>query len=156
MRAFITGMAGFAGSHLAEHCLASGDEVWGSSLSGDWGEELSARLPMELRTGAKLLRWDISVSLDAGAFSTLAAVAPDVIYHLAAVSKATDCDEDRILSSAGSSRSICPIVLYLLTGSETFSFSLDPVQECRAPTSIINKTTRRKNAAIRFFMAKAS
>jgi len=28
MRALITGGAGFIGSHLAEHLLARGDEVW--------------------------------------------------------------------------------------------------------------------------------
>ena len=35
MRVLITGAAGFAGSHLAEHCLAQGDEVWGTCKPGE-------------------------------------------------------------------------------------------------------------------------
>ena len=33
MKSFITGVTGFAGSYLAEHLLAAGDEVWGCSRS---------------------------------------------------------------------------------------------------------------------------
>lgn len=34
MRVLITGVSGFAGSHLAEHCLEQGDEVWGTCHAG--------------------------------------------------------------------------------------------------------------------------
>ena len=78
MRVLITGIGGFAGSHLAEHLLAQpGLEVWGTVLNGaGYAEALSDRLV--LRT------LDLT---DAGAVRTLLdTYRPERIYHLAASS----------------------------------------------------------------------
>src|SRR5690606_35431652 len=93
MKAFITGIAGFAGTHLAEHLLAEGDEVLGASLHGSWGEPaLVERLPRELVERVPLVAWDITDPDLSAIAARLEAFAPDVIYHLAAVSKASDAD----------------------------------------------------------------
>jgi GDP-4-dehydro-6-deoxy-D-mannose reductase len=85
MRAFITGIAGFAGMHLAEHLRAGGDEVLGCSLSGSWNE--TDPVPDRLR-GVQVLRWNIVNSPDD--LAEVHAFAPDVVFHLAAVSKPAD------------------------------------------------------------------
>ena len=76
MRYFITGVGGFAGSHLAYYLLANarpGDEVWGCDLSGD-------RRPyhgMALRLLAADLRDSAQVR------RVLEQARPDRIFHLA-------------------------------------------------------------------------
>jgi GDP-4-dehydro-6-deoxy-D-mannose reductase len=78
MRAFITGIAGFVGGHLSAHLRACGDEVLGTSLRGEGGH----------------LAWDIGEPPSEELIQRVRAFAPEAIYHLAAVSKASDCDED--------------------------------------------------------------
>lgn len=81
MRALITGITGFAGAHLAEHLLASGQdtEVFGLVRWRSSTAELQPLLPLlrlvegDLRDQASLLR-------------ALQAARPEVIYHLAASS----------------------------------------------------------------------
>ena len=88
MKAFITGVTGFAGGHLAEHLLARGDEVLGCSRSGRW----------PAWAGPELRRLDL-LACDVGDTATLgehvrrriADFAPDGIYHLAALSVPVDC-----------------------------------------------------------------
>jgi GDP-4-dehydro-6-deoxy-D-mannose reductase len=87
MRAFITGITGFAGGFLAEHLLASGDEVLGCSRRAEWpdwaGEDLRH---------VKVLKWDVGDGgLPDDGFAALARFAPDCIYHLAALSVPSDC-----------------------------------------------------------------
>ena len=78
MRALITGIAGFAGSHLAEWLLAIGDvEVHGVSLCRSSMDNITHILPrLHLHVGD--LRDSARVSEIVGA------VQPDQIYHLAA------------------------------------------------------------------------
>lgn len=76
MRAFITGVTGFAGSHLADHLIAEGDEVLGLSKTGTDTEHLSSIL-----SKISLFRGDI---LDVVALKKILEKAkPDVVYHLA-------------------------------------------------------------------------
>lgn len=90
MRAFVTGIAGFVGTHLTEHLHASGDQVLGTSLSGTWGDDAATkRLPPSLH-GVSLLPWDIALPAPAAMQTALQEFAPQAIYHLAAVSKAID------------------------------------------------------------------
>ncbi len=77
MRSLITGVGGFAGSHLADYLLAqpnsAGDEVWGCDLSG-------ARRPFHPQA-LNLLAADLR---DAAAVNQMIEkVRPDRIYHLA-------------------------------------------------------------------------
>lgn len=97
MRAFITGISGFAGAHLAELLVAQGDVVAGSNSTGRWPESLGASPARQ----ARLLKWNLA---DCGVNSphgwlpaeTLAAIhefAPEVIFHLAALSVPADCGD---------------------------------------------------------------
>jgi len=86
-RALITGIAGFAGSHLAEHLLDAGDRVEGTCLPGeplDNIRHLSGRISLH--------ECDIRSCPD---LTEIAARArPDVIYHLAALSSVSQAEED--------------------------------------------------------------
>ena len=87
MKALITGITGFAGSHLAETLLASGDQVLGLTRQGHW----PANLPTELATSIQLLKWDITEPASTELQAAIAQWQPDCCYHLAAVSIPADC-----------------------------------------------------------------
>lgn len=79
MRALITGIPGFAGSHLTEELLKSGYEVYGTQLKGENREKLRGFIShvsisdLDLRDSAATLR-------------LVRRVKPDIVYHLAAIS----------------------------------------------------------------------
>ena len=78
MRVVVTGIAGFAGSHLADHLVANGDEVIGLVRQG-------GSSPPNLRNCVHQLAILPTELLDAEmTVAVLADTAPDVIYHLAA------------------------------------------------------------------------
>ncbi len=79
MRVLITGIAGFAGSHLAELALQEGAEVAGTVLPGAHVDNLARTLDA-IRT----VPCDLTEPGAAG--RVLAAVRPDRIFHLAGVS----------------------------------------------------------------------
>lgn len=87
MRAFITGITGFAGGYLAEHLLACGDEVSGCSRRGVWPNWADDKL----RHSIQLSRWEVGDVPGDDVENSLAAFAPDCIYHLAALSVPGDC-----------------------------------------------------------------
>jgi GDP-4-dehydro-6-deoxy-D-mannose reductase len=87
VRAFITGIAGFAGSFLAEHLLACGDAVMGCSLEGTWGRYA----PPALSRGAEVIPWDVAEGVSAALVRRVAEFAPEAIFHLAALSVPADC-----------------------------------------------------------------
>ncbi len=87
MKAFITGITGFAGSHLAEHLLDCGDRVAGCSATGQWREGL----PEGPLRGVPLVAWDLSAEVPDELLQTLRRSSPDVVYHLAAVAVPGDC-----------------------------------------------------------------
>ncbi len=77
MRALITGVTGFAGSHLAEYLVGHTDlEVWGTDIRSD--DRNIARLKDDLH----FVTGDISES-DVGS-TILAQACPDYVFHLAA------------------------------------------------------------------------
>ncbi len=88
VKAFITGITGFAGTHLAEHLLACGDEVLGCSRAGTW----RADAPQSLQQAAGLIAWDVSRPLS-DLRDRIDGFAPDCIYHLAALSVTSACGE---------------------------------------------------------------
>lgn len=79
MRVLITGLAGFAGSHLAEELLAQGWEVWGTVHS-----RKDRDLPKQVVGSCKLLTCNIT---EPGAVrDVLGEARPEVVFHLAAQS----------------------------------------------------------------------
>jgi len=90
VRALVTGSAGFAGSHLARHLLAAGDEVLGVTLSAEWpvghGDLAQAHAP--------LVAWDLSQDVSESARRVIENFAPEAIYHLAAISLPAACGTD--------------------------------------------------------------
>jgi len=78
MKALITGVTGFAGSHLAEHLLSEGDEVYGICRWRSKTDNIAGV------SGIHLLNGDIR---DATCLRRiLSEVNPDAVYHLAAQS----------------------------------------------------------------------
>lgn len=85
MRALITGVAGFAGSYLAEELLASGHEVAGTVFPNHSCENIKSIL-----NKVKLFALDI---LDQQAIEkAIQSFAPDVVFHLAAISFVPDAE----------------------------------------------------------------
>jgi GDP-4-dehydro-6-deoxy-D-mannose reductase len=87
MKAFITGINGFVGRHLAEHLLGSGLEVSGGVLPGTSLADLAA-----IRGRLELL--DLDIRDPAATVKALSSVGPDLIFHLAAVSSVADSFQD--------------------------------------------------------------
>jgi nucleoside-diphosphate-sugar epimerase len=88
MRAYITGITGFAGGFLAEHLLACGDTVLGCSRRGEWPHWAGG----DLRGRVQLSQWDVGDGAPSDeAQRAIAEFAPDCIYHLAALSVPGDC-----------------------------------------------------------------
>ncbi len=85
MRALITGVAGFAGSHLAEHLLASGDQVIGTTTTNE-RRATDARL--------EAIEWDIRSPAPPETVGRIQEFAPQWIFHLAAISVPARCGAD--------------------------------------------------------------
>lgn len=107
MRAFITGVTGFAGSHLAEQLLASGDEVLGSSLRGQW----TRGVPGAVQRAVSLFEWDLANGVTEEARGTVSEFRPDVVFHLAAMSVPSACGTiepvpEALASNVGGTRAV--------------------------------------------------
>ncbi len=76
MRVLITGIAGFAGSHLAESLVAAGHKVYGTQFPG---ESLANLTPVRERV--ELIRCDITQRADV--LAAVEAARPDWLFHLA-------------------------------------------------------------------------
>jgi GDP-4-dehydro-6-deoxy-D-mannose reductase len=82
-KALITGISGFAGSHLAEHLLARGKEVCGTYLKEDSLEHLDA---IREKIAIRPCRIEESDEI----FETVKEFRPDEIYHLAGMAFVVD------------------------------------------------------------------
>jgi GDP-4-dehydro-6-deoxy-D-mannose reductase len=91
-RSLITGISGFVGGFLAEHLLDCGDDVLGTSPDGQWLPESSDLL---VRNACHPVAWDLSHAdgLDPNELARIEDFAPEVIYHLAALSVQDDCGD---------------------------------------------------------------
>lgn len=97
-RALITGISGFAGLHLAEHLIACGDLVAGTSSRGCW----RSGTPKDVQEHVLLWAWDLEGprEQDTVLAERVAAFAPEHIYHLAALSIPRECGESEPTSRA--------------------------------------------------------
>lgn len=88
MRAFITGIAGFIGSNLAQRLLAEGYSVGGI-------DDLSSGLLSQVPAGADYVTGDIT-SADLGALMQ----GSSVVFHLAAFSSIPGCQHDLVTAAS--------------------------------------------------------
>ncbi len=86
-RAFVTGIAGFAGSHLAEALLRANARVDGTVLPGDTSSQL-AHLPRQVTLHP------CDVRSPGGLAEAVRKAKPDVIYHLAATTSVSEGEEN--------------------------------------------------------------
>lgn len=92
MRAFVTGIAGFAGSHLAELLLAHGLEVHGLVMDCKAVENLEQCLAGDSASRLHLIEGDL---LEEQILElALRDIRPDWVYHLAALSSVRQSVED--------------------------------------------------------------
>ena len=89
VRALITGISGFAGSHLAQHLLEQGDRVLGISRHGRWPADVPRRVSDE----AALYGWNLAEQGQPpeAARQAIERFAPEAVYHLAALSIPAVC-----------------------------------------------------------------
>ena len=81
MKAFITGITGFIGSHVAEHLLSEKDTVLGTARSG-WHEDA----PSTLVNAVELVPWDIGEAAPPDVLERVKTFDPDVVFHFAGIS----------------------------------------------------------------------
>jgi GDP-4-dehydro-6-deoxy-D-mannose reductase len=96
VKALVTGITGFAGSHLAEHLLACGDRVLGCSQHAQWHDDA----PPQLSEQIELCRADLRDEWQARFVEQVTDFAPDCIYHLGALSVPIDCGTEEPTASA--------------------------------------------------------
>lgn len=86
-RAFVTGMGGFAGSHLAEALLRAGQRVEGTVRPAEASGRVEQLLP-----SATLHRCDVRSSVALA--EAVRKAKPDVVYHLAASTSVSEGEGD--------------------------------------------------------------
>lgn len=87
LKAFITGIAGFAGSHLAETLIQEQNRVEGTILPGESTRHVEHVMP-HLKLHACDVRSRESVA------QAIRKARPDVVYHLAASSSVSEAERD--------------------------------------------------------------
>ncbi len=93
MRALVTGVAGFAGSHLAELLLSRGAEVFGLVVPGGSLENLRPILG-DPRRAERLRIREADIVHAERLVEHMGDIRPDHVYHLAAVSSVRRSHED--------------------------------------------------------------
>lgn len=87
-KVLITGISGFAGSHLAEYLVNNTEYL----ISGTYLSEESFLLISNLKDKLELRKLDLTDKQNT--FNLIADIKPDVIYHLAALSSPADSFKD--------------------------------------------------------------
>ena len=83
MKVLITGISGFVGSHLAEHCLSLGWEVHGTIMTHHLGDEMQRLIGIK---SGNLFLYECDLQNKGRVFTVMNKVKPDRIFHLAAQS----------------------------------------------------------------------
>jgi len=114
VKALITGITGMAGSYLAEHLIARGEQVMGCSRRGVWPAYLPETLPRQ----AELFAWDASTPLPETTRERIARFAPDWIFHLAGLSVPGDCGWPEptplaLATNVGGTEAVCELAASL-------------------------------------------
>jgi GDP-4-dehydro-6-deoxy-D-mannose reductase len=78
MRALVTGIVGFAGSHLAAELLDSGYELFGTRLPGESRNRLR-------ESGGSVSLSAVDLTDSAATIRLIRRVKPDIVFHLAAI-----------------------------------------------------------------------
>lgn len=91
MKALITGITGFVGPFLARCLTDAGHAIVGTSLSAEMRAGRPGE-PFDLNS-VPVLAWDVSLPPSTEVESRMAAFAPEVIVHLAAMSIPADCGD---------------------------------------------------------------
>ncbi len=88
LRALITGITGFLGSHLIDHLQSCGDEVLGVARKASAGSERTASL-----NAVPHVEWDLASPLGPPDTTqqAIANFAPECVFHLAAMSVPRHC-----------------------------------------------------------------
>ena len=89
MRALITGASGFVATHLASHLQSQGDQLLGTVVSSS--NEANPTIPPG---SLKTVTWNLTEPISPQSLSQIQAFNPQVIYHLAAISKPSDCGKN--------------------------------------------------------------
>jgi len=88
MKILITGAEGFAGSHLVDHCLEQGDEVWGTCMPGARTVNIAHQLDnITLRIGDLTKPDFLRGVLRENRF--------DALFHLAGISYVKDAERQQ-------------------------------------------------------------
>jgi GDP-4-dehydro-6-deoxy-D-mannose reductase len=93
LRALVTGVAGFAGSHLAELLISQGVEVCGLVIPGGSVENLGGIL-RDRRLSGRLQLVEADIILGENLAGIVEKIRPDQVYHLAAISSVRQSLED--------------------------------------------------------------
>ncbi len=93
VRALVTGVAGFAGSHLAEFLLSRGGEVFGLVMPGGSLENLD-EVRGDLKRAERLWISEADIGQYEHLVEIIADIRPDQVYHLAAVPSVQRSFED--------------------------------------------------------------
>lgn len=87
MRAVITGLTGFIGSHLAESLAQQGHDVLGLGRTDRW----RADTPAIVQQRCQLHSWDLRHPISVTTQHTLQDFAPDAVFHFAGISIPAQC-----------------------------------------------------------------
>lgn len=87
MKALVTGITGFIGSHLAEALIDHGHQVLGLGRTGHWRHDT----PAKVQQSAELQCWDLVNPASPDTQRVIIEFAPDVVFHLAAISIPSQC-----------------------------------------------------------------
>ncbi len=143
-KAFIVGITGFVGSHLAEYLLEREVQVLGCSRSAKWRHGA----PLSLAAEIPVFSWELQQPFPPGAQQQVESFQPDWIFHLGAMTIPNDCGRDEPTPEAwganveGTSE-LCRLALMLPNRPRVvFSSSCHVYAPVKADQPFVNESDR--------------